>query len=307
MKHKSNKKALLWEFSRHCAVLLFACACLGLAGVARSAASQRPKVLFIGNSFTAAMHSPAWRYRAFTVHDLNETGVGGVPALFKLFTKEVHLDYSVSVETVPGKTLKYHFLHKRAVLDQYWDDVVMQEHSTLNPEDPGNPSMFRTYADHLARMFARKNASVRVWLLATWSRPDLTYEKDSPWHGKSIDAMADDLQHATVDVAKSSPVINGVVPVGLAFNRAIAENVADADPYDGVSYGKINLWAYDNHHADAYGYYLEALMDFGKITGKDPRELGRTEKAAIELGLWPKQAVALQRIAYQQLHRPPMQ
>ena len=258
-------------------------------------------VLFIGNSFTAGMHSPVWRYRASTVHDLNHLGVGGVPALFKLFTQEEGLNYRVYVETVPGKTLKYHYLHEKAEISHLWDVVVMQEYSALDPKDPGNPAVFKEYAERLAKLLASYNSKVEVWLMAPWSRPDFTYKEHSPWYGKPIDAMGIDLQHAYTAVATSSPLIKGVIPVGMAFNRAIAEGVADPDPYDGISYGKVNLWAYDGHHADAYGYYLQALMDFGKITGKDPRGLGSKEQAAIELGLAPKVAVALQKVAAQQL------
>ena len=96
-----------------------------------------------------------------------------------------------------------------------------------------------------------------------------------------------------------------MIAVGSAFNRAIAEGVADANPYDGISFDQVDLWAYDHYHASTYGYYLEALMDFGSITGKDPRSLGKNETAADELGISPDQAEALQRIAYEQLQALP--
>lgn len=281
-------------------VALGACVCIGIGAPGMAAGPQR--VLFVGNSFTAGMHSPAWRYRASSIHDLNDTGVGGVPALFELFTEEAGLHYTVSVETVPGKGLKYHFLHEKAVLDHPWDTVVMQEYSTLDPTRPGDPTVFREYAHRLAKLFAGRNRKVDVWLMASWSRPDLTYKEDSPWHGRPIDAMGDDLQKAYTQVARSSTLIKGVIPVGLTFNRAISEKVADPDPYDGIDFGKMNLWAYDGHHASVYGYYLEALMDFAKITGSDPRALGGHEQAAVELGLSSREAVELQQTAYQQLH-----
>ena len=70
-------------------------------------------ILFIGNSFTFGAHSAVKHYHPETVHDLNppdargET-IGGVPALFKAFTREAGLDYDVSLETVGGKGLDYH-------------------------------------------------------------------------------------------------------------------------------------------------------------------------------------------------------
>ncbi|MEP7186274.1 MAG: DUF4886 domain-containing protein [Rhodanobacter sp.] len=280
--------------------LLLAGVCIGFCAPVMAASGQR--VLFVGNSFTAGMHSAAWRYQAASVHDLNGTGVGGVPALFEMFTKEAGLNYTVSVETVPGKGLKYHFLHEKAVLDHSWDAVVMQEYSTLNPEKPGDSTVFREYAHRLAELFARQNSKVEVWLMASWSRPDMTYTQNSPWRGGSIEAMASDFQQACTQVANSSSHIKGVIPVGLAFNRAISAKIADPNPYDGIDFGKVNLWAYDGHHASVYGYYLEALMDFGKITGRDPRKLGGKEQAAVELGISSEQAIQLQKAANWQLH-----
>lgn len=264
-----------------------------------------PTVLFIGNSFTYGAHSPVWRYHADLVHDLNGDGVGGVPALFKLFTGEAGLNYDVSLETAGGKTLAFHYTQKRRQLDRAWDHVVMQEYSTLSPDKPGDPTTFKQYAGKLATMFQQENPSVDIRLLATWSRPDLTYKAGGHWYGKPIEAMGNDLQNAYTQVAAGNPAINGVIAVGSAFNRAIRSGVADADPYDGIRFNEVDLWAYDHYHASTYGYYLEALMDFGSITGRDPRSLGKHETAADELGLSPEQARALQEIAYQQLQQAP--
>lgn len=281
-------------------------AALTLAGgtslAAAVPAGAPQSILFIGNSFTYGAHSPVWRYNASLVHDLNGDGVGGVPALFKLFTEEAGLNYDVSLETSPGQTLKFHYTQKRATFDKPWDHVVMQEYSTLSQDHPGDPSTFKQYADKLASLFIAQNPNVDIRLLATWSRPDLTYQSGGHWYGKPIQAMGDDLHSAYLSVAKANPSIHGVIPVGRAFNRAIAEHVADPNPYDGISFNLVDLWAYDHYHASMYGYYLEALMDFGSITGKDPRSLGKNEKAADELGISPEQAEALQRVAYEQLH-----
>jgi len=92
-----------------------------------------------------------------------------------------------------------------------------------------------------------------------------------------------------------------VIPLGLAWNRAFDTGVAGADPYAGVPAGKINLWSWDNYHASAYGYYLEALMVFGKLTGKDPLSLGDNETVADDLGFSKPQTHALQQIAHDEL------
>ncbi len=95
--------------------------------------------------------------------------------------------------------------------------------------------------------------------------------------------MALDLR-AGANLALANRTIDGIIPVGEAWNRAFAEGVADPNPYDGTDFGKVDLWTYDQYHASTAGYYLEALMVFGKVTGLDPRSLGANEKAADDLG-----------------------
>jgi len=52
------------------------------------AAGQPVRVLFVGNSFFYGAVSAAEQYRPESVHDLNGSGYGGVPAIFKRFTEE---------------------------------------------------------------------------------------------------------------------------------------------------------------------------------------------------------------------------
>jgi hypothetical protein len=77
--------------------------------------------------------------------------------------------------------------------------------------------------------------------------------------------------------------------------------VADPNPYDGIEAGKVNLWAADHYHASTHGYYLEALVIFGSLTGRDPRALGDNECSGFELGLSRSEVRALQQVAFDQL------
>ena len=77
--------------------------------------------------------------------------------------------------------------------------------------------------------------------------------------------------------------------------------IADPNPYDGIDLDKIDLWTYDHYHASDYGYYLEALVVFGNVTGLDPRSLGENECSGYELGMSRLQVKALQQAAYEQL------
>ncbi len=269
--------------------------------VATGADAAPRRILFVGNSFTQGYASPAMRYRADAVTDLTGQRIGGVPALFRTFAESAGLDWDVFSETQGGETLRFHLERRRALIDRPWDVVVLQEYSTMGRERPGDATDYRRAATALAQVVTRANPAVRVELMATWSRADLVHRPGSRWSGRPIGAMADDLAAAARAIDAASPEIDGVVPVGEAWNRAVASGVADPTPYDGIADGQADLWSWDHYHASAAGYYLEALVVFGRVTGVDPRRLSRDERAAADLGLSPDLAAALQRVAAETL------
>lgn len=258
-------------------------------------------ILFIGNSFTQGAHSAVRNYRAGSVTDLTGRGYGGVPALFKLFAEQAGLNYAVSSETQGGSTLGFHLAERRTLWDRRWDVVVLQDLSTFSREQPGDPASHVRDAGAIATLLTRANPRVQIELMATWSRADLVYRPGSRWSGTPIDRMALDMRRGNDAARRANRDIRGVIPVGQAWNRAFAQRVADPNPYDGVTFGQLNLWSYDQYHASVAGYYLEALVVFGKVTGVDPRRLGERERAADELGLSGPQARALQIVAWETL------
>jgi hypothetical protein len=269
------------------------------------AQEKASKTLFVGNSFTFGAGSPAHRYKAETVTDLNGPDakgkrVGGVPAIFKSFTQQAGLAYDVSVETVGGKGLDFHYAEKRALIDKPWDVVVMHGYSTLDQANPGNPALLVSSAKQITDMFRARNAKADIWLTATWSRADQTYPPAKPWTGKPITQMGIDVAAGYALAARNAKA-TGVVPVGLAWNRAFAAGVADDNPYDGIAPGKVDLWTHDHYHGSVYGYYLEALLVFGRVTGKDPLSLGENETVADDMGFSKAQTKALQQVAHDQL------
>ena len=269
--------------------------------LAAAGAARAETILFVGNSFTYGATSPVKPYKAGTVTDLNGQGIGGVPALFKAFTMEAGLDYQVSLETAPGIGFDYHYDQKLATIAKPWDTVILQGLSTLDAQTPGDPAKLVKYAGLLAGELTRANPQVKLYLTATWSRADLTYPPGKPWSGKPIEAMAADVR-AGYDLARAAtPSVRAVLPVGEAWTRAMHEGVADPNPYDGVAFGQVDLWGWDHYHASAHGYYLEALVIFGAVTGRDPRSLGEKEPCAVDLGLSPAQAKALEAVAYEEL------
>ena len=266
------------------------------------AAARADTILFVGNSFTYGHGSPVKFYRDESVTDLNGEEIGGVPALFKSFATEAGLDYQVSLETHPGIPFSWHVERKLDMLTaQPWDHVVLQGYSTLDPKTPGDPTNHAAGAAALAQALRAKNPKVDVRVTATWARADQVYPSSGHWYGKTIEAMTADLRTGADKAAASDPAIKGVLPVGDAWIRAIHDGIADANPYDGIDAGKVDLWTYDNYHASTYGYYLEALVVFGGVTGLDPRSLGATECSGYELGLSMDQVRALEKVATDEL------
>ena len=267
--------------------------------------ARATSILFVGNSFTEGAYSAVRDWRADSVVDLNGDGHGGVPALFKAFTRQVGLNYEVSLETRGGSTLGFHYDERRVLLDRRWDVVVLQEYSTLNRDRPGDPSDYVRDVGRLGRLFAARNPLVRIELMATWSRADIVYRGAGRWSGKPIATMAADLQRAAERARAANPKVTAVIPVGTTWTLAMDRGVADPNPYDGLTFGQVDLWSHDHYHASIAGYYLEALVVFGSVTGIDPSRLGRDEQAGASLGLAPDLVERLQAIASQRLRRAP--
>lgn len=264
-------------------------------------AESGTSVLFVGNSFTFGFGSAVRFYRAATVTDLNNEGIGGVPALFKSFADQAGVDYDVYLETRPGAGFDFHLQNKLGAIGRRpWDKVVMQGQSMLDLEKPGDPTKLIATSRELADFLRTRNPKVELYLMATWSRADQTYTPKGAWFGKPIDAMARDVRTGN-DKAAAAAAIKTVIPVGDAWTRAMQTGVADPNPYDGTDAGTLNLWTYDHYHASAAGSYLEALVVFGSLTGRDPRSLGDNECSGYELGLDRPQIKALQQVAFDQL------
>lgn len=258
-------------------------------------------ILFVGNSFTFGGGSAVRIYHPEYVTDLNGEAIGGVPALFAVFAREAGLDWQVSLETSPGKDLAFHYATKKRELAGRWDVVALQGFSTLDPLKPGDPTQHIRAAAALAAMFRAANPQAQIELVSTWSRADQTFRPGGHWYGKPITQMARDIAAANALALRTSPDLSGAIPVGLAWNRAIQDGLADGNPFDGIAYGKIDLWTWDQYHASSEGYYLAALVIFGRITGIDPRTLGDKEQAGNELGIAPAWIKALQNVAAAEL------
>ncbi|RTL37784.1 MAG: PEP-CTERM sorting domain-containing protein [Burkholderiales bacterium] len=282
----------------------------GLAAAACDRSLQPPpssgtpqRILFVGNSFLHGHAPPVLHYNAARVTDLNGTQYGGVPGVFKQLADEAGLQVAVSSELLSGQTLHTHLDQKRGVITaQPWDVVVLQEHSLLNPHQPGDAAALVGAASTLESAVHAVNPQARVYLLQTWPRADQVYQTPGGrWAGRSLEAMLDDLRAGYAKAAQQAACVAGVLPVGEAALRAVQEGVADRNPYDGIDAGKVNLWGPDSYHFGPWGSYLEALVIFGRLTGRDPTSLGPQSRAGRDLGLTPAEVEAAQRVASREL------
>lgn len=278
-----------------------AIALVGFLALTLSGTAASRTVLFVGNSFLFGSGSAVRFYRADTVTDLNGEGQGGVPALFKSFTQQAGLDFEVALETRGGSGLDFHLAEKlKEIGSKPWDTVVMHGFSLLDAQQPRDPAKLIATSKQMAEFLRGKNPNVDIYLISTFPRADNVYPEKGAWHGESVEKMAKDVRVAYDSAAKSAN-IKTVIPVGESWIRAIQAGVADPNPFDGIEAGKLNLWTYDNYHASTFGYYLQALMIFGSVTGLDPRSLGDGECSAYELGMSRPDTKALQQIAFDQL------
>lgn len=284
----------------------------GLAGAVLAqpgAASGETKVptrtLFVGNSLFFGAGSAVRYYRSSSVTDLNGTGYGGVPALFKAFTQQAGLDYAVSHVLDGGKGLDFHLSEHATILGQPWDSAILLSHSLLDRDRPGDPALLVKSVVGARQLIESGNPKVSIKLVTTLPRPDQIYVATGHWHGRGLEQMVADVRQGYELAASAASLTGAVIPAGEAWILAVQAGIADANPYDGIGAGQMNLWADDNHHASAHGYYLTALVIFGAVTGLDPRDLGDTEQCAFDLGFPKKQTEALQKVAFDLLGQQP--
>ena len=262
---------------------------------ALAACLQAQSVLFVGNSFTFIPRSVG----VGEATELNKDPAGGVPALFQSLASTGGQNPSVTMETVGGKNLQFHYENQRQLIDQPWDIVVLQDLSTgpLPAADGSTASLdsFRAHVPKLKALFVAKNPAVKLWLYETWARPDLIMKG----RFATIEEMQAGLRAAYSTAAKDND-LQGWVPVGQAFLAAVKRGLAD-NPATPVVEGPLHIWDTDNFHQSPLGAYLSALLFYGRIYDADPRALPADNAAAVHLKLSTVDATKLHALAWEQL------
>jgi hypothetical protein len=268
-----------------------------------AALRARGNVLFVGNSFTHGNEEPVYSYNASAVTDTNDTGVGGIPGIFKKMTTQAGFVFQVSVETANGQALSWHLANEAATIGlPTWNFVVLQELSTgpLPTAKGGTPSDFMNAAHDLRALVLSTNPWAKLYLYETWASPFSVSAQGYPSGTPGLQMMQDDLRDGYFK-AKDDLGFTGVARVGEGFMRAVDQRLADPNPADGVDAGMFDLWsASDIRHPSKYGSYLSASVMFAKITRADPRRLSTgTGSAAADLGISATDASNLHRLAYE--------
>ena len=179
------------------------------------------------------------------------------------------------------------------------------------------------------------NPNTKIYLTETWARPDMVFphlntvpDPASPsgepivdtsatggpatLYYTSLGAMTTDLHDAFAAEAAANPGIAGVIPVGDAFQLGVDSGQVQSSGFfdaNGVFVPPkpgepIDLWWDDDLHASKYGSYLDALVQFGTITGLDPTTLGLAESAAQTFGIAPTDVLFLENLAAEDLGMP---
>lgn len=268
---------------------------LSLAVGSITASLHAQSVLFVGNSFTFFPR----QLTPGRVTELNSTPASGVPSLFQLIAVAGGQNPEVTMETVGGKTLQFHYETKRELIDKAWDVVVLQDYSTgpLPAADGGTKSRdsFNAHVPKLKDLFTAQNPAVKIWLYETWARPDLV----TKGRFASLDEMQDGLRSAYSTAAKEN-ALQGWAPVGDAFLAAVKQGLAD-NPATPEVEGPLQLWGKDNYHQSAVGSYLAAVLFYGCIYDADPRTLPADNAAAVSVDLSTADAEKLHALAWEQL------
>jgi hypothetical protein len=250
---------------------------------------------------------------------------GGIPGIFAELASEAGLPYDVHIEAISMTSLHENYAAASGIIDQAkWNAVVLQELSSrplpydLSGDPSSDPESFCKSVQTIEAGVHAVAPSANIYLYETWPRADLAQQLagsiSSPGFSSAYQVSLQNLGYANhnayYSAAAHDGAIAGIAPAGDAWSRAWAEGIASSDPFSGSSplpllwYGfhEVNepeIKSPDYLHPSIYGAYLNGLVLFQEITGKDGRIFGDHEVAAIALGVPGPVAVQLQQIAWE--------
>ena len=290
-------------------------------------------ILFVGDSLTHGRYSPVRNYNSANMTDANYglTGAraesssepgpyGGIPGIFKEFTTEAGLNYSVIIEAISSTSLQDNYAAASSVIDQStWNTVVLQEISTrpltvaLSGDSSSNPSNFCNSVKTIEQGVHAVAPTAKIFLYETPARGDEAEALGSSTFSSNLMAIANQYHNVYYSAMQNDGNIADVAATGDAWLATQIAGNAILNPYT-TSSGTLLWFGYksgsspstsssspDYLHPSIYGAYLNSLVLFYRITGVDPRTLGASEAAAAALGIPSATAVMLQQAAYTQV------
>jgi hypothetical protein len=214
-----------------------------------SSLARADDILFVGNSFT------------FGAGDKVVQAHGGVPRLVHEIALAKNRQLLTFAVTAPGKDLSYHLAQpatEKALASKSWTWIVLQDLST-RPTHVGNIPQFLEDGEIFSDRIAKTSPAAGILLYETWARPPGAFYNGKSSHDfSSPGQMMNELHQAygllRDQLARKNPGRPvRVALVGTAFARVRTE------------YPSINLNATDQHHANAAGSYLAALVIYETI------------------------------------------
>lgn len=221
------------------------------------------RVLFVGNSYTAA---------------------NNLPQLFSDLSSSLGDSVITAINTPGGYTLQMHSGDASTlslIQSQPWDYVVLQEQSQ-RPSFPQSQVAVEVYpyATQLDSLIRLNNTCTETVFYMTWGRKYGDVSNCAIWPPVcTFSGMQHQLRQSYLQMADDNNAL--VAPCGMAWQQSW-----NAD-------SSINLWVNDNSHPSVEGSYLNACVFYATVFRKSP--VGATYTA----GLQPQTANHLQQVAHQ--------
>lgn len=221
------------------------------------------RVLFIGNSYTAA---------------------NNLPQLFVNLSASMGDSVQTAMNTPGGYTFQLHSSDANTlslIHSQPWDFVVLQEQSQRPSFPPAQVAVeVLPYARQLDSLILLNNPCSETVFYMTWGRKYGDASNCAAWPPVcTFSGMQQQLRQAYLQMGDDNNAL--VAPCGMAWQESWTTD------------SSINLWIGDNSHPSLEGSYLTACVFYATIFRKSP--LGANYTA----GLQPTVAGFLQQVAHQ--------
>lgn len=213
-------------------------------------------MLFIGNSYTYCANEP----------DVQK--LGGVPKLVELIAASKGRSISTEMLAAGGKDLGFHLQQpetERKVWSKKWDGVVLQD-SSIKATRMGNAAEFFKNGATFYRLIRKLAPDARIVLYETWARGEASPVYSTTPKPKAFMNPAEMTSEVVRNYTEQERRLESLDPgeqVALAPVGAAFQLCKD-------TYPELSLYTKDNHHANAAGIYLSALVLYTTLSGDSP-------------------------------------